>query len=590
MKIPEDKLQEITDKVDIIEIVSAYVTLKNAGRAYIGLCPFHNEKTPSFNVNPDKKFFHCFGCGKGGSVFKFLMEIEGLTFPESVESLAQKTGVVITRTRGNDKNENLRKSMYELYTRVTGSFQYMLKNVKGAEIARNYLNERNVSEEMIDLFQLGWAPDDRFWLNVFLKKKKFSQEFLEKSGLFTNKNPRASLFWDRIMFPITNPAGAFIGFGGRALKEGSPKYMNSPESPFFFKRMNLYGLSLAVKEIRKSKEFILVEGYFDVIAFFQAGISRALAPLGTSFTEDQARVLRRYAESGIIVFDGDEAGIKASMKAVHICELAGIKAKVAILPMGNDPADILKKDGPEALHNILKSTINNFDYLLDKAIEDKNPEAPEGKEAILKDLMPFLEGIDSQVRREGMIRKLSEVLSVEYRSIETDLKRLGRRTGSAQRSEKRQEETISKELYLMLATAVNQKQFSYVRDKLNLEDFLDNRAKVLYIALEENFRNNGGVKPLVLEQIDDSDLQTILTGKMTSGEFNLNPENVIRQSVHEVKRESIIHSRKVIEKKLEQHRKQGGSSEEELRLLSDKIFLDKESEKLRVTGNDGNTG
>ncbi|MBI9100833.1 MAG: DNA primase [Spirochaetales bacterium] len=583
MRIPDDKLQEITDKVDILEVVGSYVSLKKAGRAYIGLCPFHNEKTPSFNVNAERKFFHCFGCGKGGSVFKFLMEIEGLTFPEAVEKLADKTGVVINKS-ASTKEDGFYKAMFDLYTRVSGSFQYMLKEVKSAEKARKYLTARGVSQEMIELFNVGYAPDDRYWLFKFLSQKNFSPAFLEKSGLFTHKNPKASLFWDRIIFPITNPTGATIGFGGRALREGAPKYMNSPESQFFLKRKNLYGLSQGLQDIRKSGEFILVEGYLDVIAFFQAGIPRAVAPLGTAFTEDQARVMRRYCEKGIILFDGDDAGSRAAMKAVHICETVGIKSKVISLPPGMDPADILKKDGPEALHNVLKSTINNFDYLVGKALEGKNPDNPEDKEAILNDLKPFLDGIESQVRREGLIRKLSEVLIVDYRSIESDLNRSGRRIGSVQRSEKIKVENISKELYLMLATVTNQEQFSYVRDKLKLEDFEDPKARLLYIALEERYRAGEGNSLVVLEQIDDPDLQTLLTARMTSGEFNVNPEDVIRQSVVEVRRESMQRARKIIEKKLQENRSRGGDLQEEQRLLSDKMYLDN---RIRETEGDG---
>ena len=590
MRIPDEKLQEITDRIDIVEIIGNYVTLKPAGRSYLGLCPFHHEKTPSFNVNREKKFYHCFGCGKGGSVFKFLMEMEGLDFPEAAERLAKKAGVVLERTAGNEP-DNQTKKLYDTHQRVTGSFQHLLLNTEPGKKALDYLTGRGVTREMIELFQIGWAPDDRFWLFRFLKSKNYSPEFLSRTGYFTSKNPQASLFWDRVMFPIKNASGSCIGFGGRALREGAPKYINSPESPVFQKRRNLYALSDALPEIRKQKEFILVEGYLDVIAFFQAGIPRAVAPLGTAFTEEQARVLHRYAENGVLVFDGDEAGFKAAWRAVHICEQEGIKARVVQLPPGIDPADLLQKEGPGALHKLLKSSINNFDYLIARAVSDKSPDTPEGKEAILRELAEFLTGIESQVRREGMIRKLSDVLEVDYRSIEADLRRLARKTSPAvPADEKKQEGKISKELYLMLAVAANRGQFSYVREQIRYEDLLDPRAKSLYIVLEEEYRADNRNDAVFLDRIDDVELQTLLTGKMTSGEFSLNPERIIRQSMLEVKRESILRARSRVERQLEKIRSGGGDYLEEQKLLADKMFLDKESEKLRVTGNDGNTG
>ena len=323
MRIPEEKLQEITEDIDVIAVVGQYVTLQKQGRKYIGLCPFHNEKTPSFNVDPEKKFYYCFGCQKGGTIFNFLMEIEKLSFPEAAKRLAQKSGVTLDLKGGEEVFNDKWLSLRELYSRVSGSFHYLLGEKPEAAEGRAYLEERLVSPAMIDRFELGWAPKERYWLFNFLRKKNYSPEFLKESRLFSEKNPKASFFWNRIIIPIRSSSGQVIGFGGRTMGGEGPKYINSPESRFFKKRKNLYGLDQAISGIRKTGEFILTEGFFDVIAFFQAGIERAVAPLGTAFTEEQAKVIRRYAAKGVIVFDGDEAGIRATSKAIQLCEEGG---------------------------------------------------------------------------------------------------------------------------------------------------------------------------------------------------------------------------------------------------------------------------
>ena len=575
MRISEEKLQEITEGIDIVAVLGQYVTLKKQGRNHIGLCPFHNEKTPSFSVDPVKKFYYCFGCQKGGTVFKFLMEMEGLSFPAAAEALAQKAGVTLDLRGGGEEYDDRWRIMKNLYTRVAGSLHYLLKKTPEAAAGRDYLKDRGISQTLIDRFALGWAPAEWFWLFNFLRKKNYSVDFLKESHLFTNKNPRVSFFWNRIVFPIRSASGQVIGFGGRALLDEGPKYINSPESEFFKKRKNLYGLDQAIPEIRKTGEFILTEGYFDVIAFFQGGIERAVAPLGTAFTDEQAKLIRRYATKGILVFDGDEAGIRATMKAILVCEEAGIQVAVAIPSPGEDPADILKKQGAKALHKLLKFTISNFDFLLEKALEKGDANDPEGKETILRSLAPFLERVDSKIRREGMLRKLADILDVDFRSVEADLRGIEKRSETPRELGEKKQTNLSLELYLMMATAVNREQFSYVRRKIQLEDLEDPLARSLYIALEESFRTGKDEShSTFIERIDEEEIRQPLTRKIISGEFEVNSESLIRQSLARVKRESLIRARGALERQLRQRKALGANSSEIQKLLMDKMFMD----------------
>lgn len=317
-----------------------------------------------------------------------------------------------------------------------------------------------------------------------------------------------------------------------------------------------------------------------------------MAPLGTAFTEEQAKLMRRYATKGILVFDGDAAGIRAALKTIQVCEEAGIHTEVAVPPVGEDPADILQKQGAGALHNLLKFTINNFDYLVEKALEKSDSNSPEGKETILRHLAPFLERVESNVRREGMLRKLADILDVDFRSIEADLRRIEKRSEPVRGFEEvKKPTTLSLELYLMMAAAANREQFSYVRGKLQLEDLQDPLARSLFIALEESFRTGIDESDAAfLERIDEEEIRQPLTRKIVSGEFEVNPENVIRQSLLRVKRESLIRSRTALEKLLRQKRTIGEDSSEVHQLLTDKMFIDEELEKLRESSNDGNTG
>ncbi|MCK5199700.1 MAG: DNA primase, partial [Spirochaetales bacterium] len=395
------KKQEILDKTSIVDVVSEYLSLKQKGDRHWGLCPFHNEKTPSFSVTEDKNMFYCFGCHKGGNVFDFLIEIENLSFFEAFKRLAEKAGIEVDNNKESPEDKH-KVALLELYNKIAGSFNYILLNKDSGEYARKYLIKRGISEETINAFKLGYAPSERFWLYDFLKNKHYSDDFLAKSGIFSKKNNRISLFSNRIMFPIINIQQDTIAFSGRKLKESDwgGKYINSPETNIYRKGETIFGIHTAVKEIRKKKEFILVEGNFDVLAFYQSGIRNVVAPLGTAFTEKQARYLKRYASKCLIVFDPDVAGIEATLKSAVILEKYGIANYVITLPEGKDPSEILEKEGPEALNKLTKYPINTFEYLVKKAVDRFGIRNSEGKEAVFQFVTPYLASLGTELRKE----------------------------------------------------------------------------------------------------------------------------------------------------------------------------------------------
>ncbi|MBI9108717.1 MAG: DNA primase [Spirochaetales bacterium] len=577
--------EEINSKLNIIDIVSTHLTLKRAGARYVGLCPFHNEKTPSFTVTPEKNLFYCYGCHKGGTIFDFVMEMENMDFPQALKFLADKAGVELGGRHKEDSGDRkIRDALKELYRRVSGSFQYILINKPEAETARDYLVKRGLTLELIEEFQIGWAPDDRNWLLKFLKSKGYSNEFLTESGLFSQRGLSYPLFSGRVMFPIMNNNGEVIAFSGRTLKDFGPKYINSPETILFLKKNNLYGLNNSIKKIRETGYFILCEGQMDVIAYHQAGITNAVAPLGTAFTSGQVRILKRYADKAVISFDGDQPGQNAARKAVMLFEQHEITSKIVKLPAEEDPSDILVNKGEKALHKVLKSTINSFDYILENAINLSDISTPEGKEEILRSMNDYLGSLTSEVRRNSCMNEIAERLGVKFNSVERDFMRGGRQPEKEKPGENKiqKKKDVSVELFLMIAVVVNRNSYEFVRGRISIDDLKDARAREIYIALEESFRNEETYLDSVLSRIEDQQLVSLIAEKVTSDEFSINSDELIKDTVKKIKKSSLLKKREEIVKKLKNISKDSVEDVNEIDLLSEKIFLDQEIEKLRL--------
>ena len=582
MKIPEEKIEEIKNALRIEDVVGEYTHLTIKSGRFWGLCPFHQEKTPSFSVTPEEKLFYCFGCHKGGSLFTFIQEIENCSFQESVEILAKKANIALSYKE--DIGSSVRKKKAELYTRVAKSFHHILLHFDEAQNAVKYLENRGISGEMIERFNLGWAPRSRSWLWSFLRTKSYSESFLKESGLFSKKGNRTALFSGRIMFPIYSTRGDVIGFGGRALDDRQPKYINSQESDIFKKRDNLYGANLAMQEIRKNKSFVLVEGYLDVIALHQAGIQHTVAPLGTALTESQASLLRRYTENGIIMFDGDAAGAEATKKALLVLENTGIDCSVAEMDSEEDPADVWLKEGSEALNKRLKYSINAFDFITKQVKLKYDTDTPHGTERAVRETFGYIDAVRSEVKKEGYLKSLSEELGLEIEAVWRDFKleKSRKRFGTEEEGRVLEGKKLSTELYLMIAVVINHDYFSLIRNSLSPGDFTDPRAKEIFVVLEEGFRADRMDTEQILEKLEDENIKNRILSAIATKEFETDTERIIEECIREIKIKSIEQKRKKIGLMIRDVEKKNEDTETLRELLEEKMYLDNQLEELKV--------
>jgi DNA primase len=550
--ISKTTIQELNDRLDALAVAEDYVRLEKRGGRYWGLCPFHNEKTPSFTVDPDRKMYHCFGCGQGGGIINFVMEMEKLTFPEAVETLARRFGIgIVYENSGEYKRENgdtaqRKEDMLELYRRVTVTFHHFLVKKSEGAAAFNYIVSRGIDGDMIETFRLGYTPANRQWLFGFLSKKGYSEEFLAASGLFSEPRTGASFFSGRLMFPIADRQGNTVAFGGRILGEGEPKYLNSRESEIFKKRQSLFALDLALPEIRKTGEVYLAEGYMDVIALHQAGITNAVAPLGTAFTDEQAKLLRRRAERLILVFDSDGAGQAAAVKGILTARKNGFSCSV-VVPGGQkgqkikDPADILKENGPEILHKSVKCFINDFEYLVNRGRSLFNISNAEGKAKAVAFLFPYLEVLDSRVLRDDCIAAMAGAFGTDPAAVLDDYNR--RYSGAAYPREEvpNREKSVrmNDDLFLLVVISLNLLLYPKYRAELKIEEIEDPDARELFIALEECFIHEEGGIDDVLSRISSAPLRNFIAERGTSEEFKNNPEQLIKDGLKRVRKKKL---------------------------------------------------
>ncbi len=427
MRYEDHIVEQVKNAADIVRVVSEYVRLRKTGANYVGICPFHSEKTGSFSVHEGKQFFHCFGCQASGDVFKFIQQMERVTFPESVKLLANKFGVPIPEYKSSaemDETAKERQLLLEINQEATLIFKKNLRGEEGLQ-ALNYLLRRGVKEETIESFDLGLACGYSDYLCRQLRGK-FSVEALLKSGL-VQQSERDGGYFDRfrkrIIFPIRNEAGKIVAFGGRIMGEGQPKYLNSPETPVYSKSRILYGFSQARKSIQERKNAILVEGYMDCIALHQAGISQAVASCGTSLTEPQAKLMRRFTENIVVNFDPDTAGTAATQRSLNLFLENGFKIRVLNLPGKEDPDEFIKKHGLEKYGQLLDVAPSYFDYLLQQARRENDLSHIEGKVAAVEKMLPYLVRLSNRIERLELTRQVAEFFQVDEQNLREELKR-----------------------------------------------------------------------------------------------------------------------------------------------------------------------
>ncbi len=411
--IPDEKIEEILERIDLVDIVSRYVTLKRVGKNFFGLCPFHSEKTPSFSVSPDKQLFHCFGCGASGNAISFLMQIEGLSFVEAVKELADMAGVELTFSR-RERERDLEKTTLRDVLELARVFYVNKLFSSDGRRAREYLKKRGIDETTVRKWSLGYAPGGWSELRAFLRKNRVSDKLAEKAGLIIpGREGYYDRFRDRVIFPIYDQRNRLVGFGGRIIedRDDSPKYLNSPETPLFNKSKTLFGLSNASSIIARTGEVFLVEGYLDVISLWQHGVENAVAPLGTGLTSDQVRILSRLAERVYLAFDSDAAGTKATLRGIELLARWGLEHFVVRLPPGEDPDSYVRKRGPEGWSEVKEKGIPGFEFYVNFYM-DKYGSTPEGIARSARIIGEFLGKVEDPVLRNLYIRKAAEILGV----------------------------------------------------------------------------------------------------------------------------------------------------------------------------------
>ena len=416
--IPEDKVSEIKNTADIVDVVSEVVHLKRSGKNYLGLCPFHTEKTPSFTVSPEKQIFYCFGCATGGNVFSFIMKNDGISFPDAAGMLARRYGIDIpTQAMSPEQKRRIseRENLLAINREAMVFFRQELLDGVSGKRAMAYLKKRGMDREVLDSFNLGYAPEG--WDNLvnLFSKKKISHALVEKSGLIVSRKNKSGFydrFRDRIIFPIFDLSMQVIGFGGRVLDDSMPKYLNSPETPVYNKRRSLYGMHKAKKKCRESGTVYIVEGYFDLLSLHQHGIENAVATLGTSLTTEHVGLLKGYADRVVLVFDSDDAGIKAAFRSIGIFMREEVDASIIVLPAGYDPDSYLFEFGYESFVNAASKAQEIMSFLIDSAVK-KHGLSIEGKIRVISELKGPLASINDNMKRSLYIKELAERVNID---------------------------------------------------------------------------------------------------------------------------------------------------------------------------------
>ena len=425
-------IDDLKNRADLVRIIEPYAPLKKKGANWMGCCPFHQEKTPSFSVNPSKGFYKCFGCGKGGSAYNFVMEIEGLNFPEAIKRVAEISGVPLPEPIDDKKYEQnkvkkeARKKIADQVIELNNfALEFWENHLQDdnphSRAAREYLERREISVETQKAFHIGFAPDKWDALMLLLKSKGADEKLIETSGLVSvneEKNKVYDRFRGRIMFPVLDIKGNPVAFGARILQQGEPKYLNSPETPAYVKGEHLYGLFQSKEEIRQKKFAILVEGYLDLIALYQYGIKNTAASLGTAFTPEQSKLLKRFTKKLVVNYDGDKAGVKAARRAIETLLVEDFETKVLILPDGQDPDDFLKAHGAEHYNHLRGNAFPYLQFVLENVAKERNLATPKAKAEAVEDILPVLSAVRNVVEKRETLKQALKFLNIEDKVLE----------------------------------------------------------------------------------------------------------------------------------------------------------------------------
>lgn len=542
MKYSEEVLDEIRDRLDIVEIISEYVPLKPSGKGYKGLCPFHQEKTPSFMVDSQKQIFHCFGCGEGGNVFSFIMKIEKVNFPEAVKILADKAGVELPTPKNQDSNLYRERENILHLNEVAANYYKQNLFRQNAKNALQYLIDRHFKRDIIRKFDLGYASPGYENLIGYLTQKKIKYADLLKAGLVVRSTKTGNVvdyFRSRIIFPIRSLQGKIIAFGGRVLNDALPKYINSPETPVYSKGKNLYGLFQAKKNIRQKNQIIIMEGYTDVLMAHQYGFENTVASLGTALTIQQIDLIKRYADEVVIAFDSDAAGRNATLRSLNLIKKAGIKIKIISLPADSDPADVLLKRGYSFFEKLINNSLPLIDYKLEILMKQNNAKTSDGKVAIVKGLFNDLNNIDSQLELHAEVKKIAERLGLDEETILKDLSgfRRGNRTLPNISAKSATESTHINAEKILIGNMIHEgKGIGRIFAELNIDDFTRTEHRAIISVIKNLFEN--GEKINIQKVIDQLENQRIinLLSQIVLKDVVYFDEEIVNRSINAIKK------------------------------------------------------
>jgi DNA primase len=570
----DDIISRVRDSVDLVDLVSGYVSLRKTGKNHVGLCPFHAEKTPSFNVNPDKQIFHCFGCGVGGDAFKFLELQEGLNFPEAVKSLAARAGIVLpadTKARAEDRKAGDERAA--LLSIVAEAGEYFRKELEGpaGSAARAYLAKRGVSDAVVKDFGLGFARPEWDGLLRHLRQKGHAAGLMEKAGLVVKRSEgegHYDRFRGRIIFPIRDVAGSVIAFGGRVMDASLPKYLNSPETPLYSKSNVLYCLDRAKEQGRKLGYFIIVEGYLDALACHQFGAKNAVATLGTALTEGHLRLLRRFAKNLVLIFDPDPAGVKATLRGIDLFAASGMKVNVVSLPEGDDPDTFLNKRGYDAFASCLRKSVKFMDFVLGQVLMGGRSLPIDEKVEKAGAMLGIIAKLPSGIERDHYLKKTAEALDLDEAVLRQEMPREPERRSpeperpvAARRSLRpKAEETL---IHLMLRDEAIARK---LQEQIQPADFTDPLYRRAAERIFSVLAGQGTLDPRLLPAEGDEDLNRLFSYYAVLDLAYDDPEKSGRDCVALLKQQDPELQMKQIVRALKEAEEQGRSEERE-RLL-----------------------
>ena len=563
MYYPDELIEEVRSRNDIVDVISGYVRLTKKGSSYFGLCPFHNEKSPSFSVSREKQMYYCFGCGAGGNVFTFIMEYENYTFVEALKMLAERAGVELPEmeySKEAKEKADLKVSVLEV-NKLAAKYYYAQLKTDNGKLAHEYLTKRKLSEETITAFGLGYSNKYSDDLYRYLKTKGYSDEVISKAGLISIDERKGvyDKFWNRVMFPIMDVNNRVIGFGGRVMGDAKPKYLNSPETIVFDKSRNLYGLNRA--RTSRKPYFLICEGYMDVIALHQAGFTNAVASLGTALTSGHASLIKRYVNEVYLTYDSDEAGTKAALRGIPILKEAGITAKIIRMDPYKDPDEFIKNLGAEAFEERIHKARNGFMFSLEILEKDYDMNSPEGKTEFYNEAAKRLCSFEEEIERNNYIEAVAQAYHLGYENLRKLVGKMAVKSGlatpavrpkqAAGKESHREDGNITSQKVLITWLLEDERIFTQIKKYITPKDFTEELyttvAELLYKQYEEGTLNPAKIMIHFTDEEEHREVASLFHTKIKELTTKSEQEKALKETIIRVKNNSIEHATKMLD-------------------------------------------